>query len=504
MKQLSILAFIFIGLFSTGSQSQTFSWGNPFSSANETDVNLKHYISGSAIYQINIRYNEKIFNKEINVNAMEMVKLNRIKSIDLSTKQPAMGMATSSNLELFQESGVNFILFMDDFNTKTKERELFYIKVNIETGTKSEPVLITKMPGRNSDYFVVQSDNRQFYGITKRHSFDKKTNEKINAVVLDKDLKLVSEISYETSYMNKSQSAEKFYISNQGNMFLIKQIDLAKEKAFKTLFFWDKTKQTMAETSLKFENDYQFNMYKGHFLNDEFYLHALVTRIGSKGVQMYGGGKPTNAFLAAKFNSNGEKVYLENNETAEIAGLVMKDFVFDGMKTWFFGDRMFADKKAKPVAPGQSFNWEYNYTYSNDAFIFGKLDNETGKLEWYKNIPFSEENTLNDNGRYLSYLYFIRDNQLTILYNDTQKTMLGKRTFNDRFIAIENYDDRGNKISNSLIPDNGLEIEYADEYYGTLKDNFDLDTTVNVFVQDGKYIVRAKSPSNEKYGYLKF
>ena len=127
-----------------------------------------------------------------------------------------------------------------------------------------------------------------------------------------------------------------------------------------------------------------------------------------------------------------------------------------------------------------------------------------GKLEFYKDLPFEEPNTMNDNGRFLSYLYFIKNNQLTFLYNDTQKTMLGKRTFNDRFISIDIYDDRGNSVSKSLIPDNGLEIEYKDEYYGTLKDNFDLDTSVNVFIQDGKYLVRAKSPSNEKYGYLKF
>jgi hypothetical protein len=504
MKKLSLLACMLVGLCSATIKGQTFTWGNAFPSSNETEAALQHCITGSAVYQINIRYNEKIFNKEINVNALDIAKLNKIKSLDLSTKQPGMGMATSSNLAMFQVSGVNFILFMDDFNTKTKERELFYIKVNIETGTKSEPVLITKMPGRNSDYNIVESDNKQFYAVTKRFNFDKKTNEKINAVVFDKDLKLVSEISYDTPYLNRNNGAGSFYVTNLGNVFFIKLIDQAKEKPFKTLFFWDKTKQVMVETSLKFDNDYQLHEFKGHFLNDDFYLHGLYTRIGSKAVQVYGGNVPADGFYAAKFSKDGEKIYIEKSETKEIGSLLIKDFVFDGMKTWFFGDKMFTDKKAKPVTAGQSFNWEYNYTYNNNSIFFAKLDNETGKLEWFKDVPFSEEKTMNDNGRFLSYLYFIRDNQLTILYNDMQKTMLGKRTFNDRFITIENYDDRGNKLSGSLIPDNGLEIEYADEYRGYLKENFDLDTSVNIFVQDGKYIVRAKSPSNEKYGYLKF
>ena len=504
MKKLSYLAMLLIGLFSGEIQSQTFTWGNPFPSANETESNLQHYVSG-AVYQINIKYNDKIFNKEVNVNALDIAKLDKIKTIDLSMKQPVMGLNTASILELFQVSGVNFIMFSDDFNTKTKERELYYQKINIETGVQTDRILITKMPTRNSNYYIVQSDNKQFYGVTKQYSFDKKTNEKINALVFDKDLKLAGEVSYESPYMNRSQNPESFFVSNQGNLFIVKQIELAKEKPFKTLFFWDKSQQTMTETSLKFENDFQLSTYKGQFLNNDFYLQGLYTRVGSKGVQMYRGNfPPTNGIYAAKFNQKGEKVYIEKNETGEIISLNIKDFVFDGMKTWFFGDLTNIEKKNKPVVPGGAFNFEYDYTYSNTGIVFGKLDNETGKLEWFKNVPFSEEKTINDNGRFLSYLYFIRNNQLTFLYNDTQKTQLGKRTFNDRFIAIEVYDDRGNPVSKSLIPDNGLEIQYQDEYYGTLKDNFDLDTSVNVFVQDGKYIVRAKSPSNEKYGYLKF
>ena len=88
MKKISYLAILLIGLCSGNIQSQTFTWGNAFPSSNETEATVQHYISGSALYQINIRYNDKIFNKEINVNALDLDKLNKIKSIDLSTKQP--------------------------------------------------------------------------------------------------------------------------------------------------------------------------------------------------------------------------------------------------------------------------------------------------------------------------------------------------------------------------------------------------------------------------------
>jgi hypothetical protein len=221
--------------------------------------------------------------------------------------------------------------------------------------------------------------------------------------------------------------------------------------------------------------------------------------MGSKGAQMYRDGFPINGIYAARFNEKGEKKYAENSETGEISGLNLKDFTFDGNKTWMFADKMLVSKKAKPVVPG-STSLEYDNTYFNDAIIFGKIDNESGKLEFLKNLPFDEPSTQNDNGVFLSYLHFVNNNQLTIIFNDTQKTIIADYKVTDRFTAVETYDDRGNEISKSFIPETGIELKYNGNGFD---ENFDLDTSVNIKVQDGKYVVRAKSISNEKKGYIK-
>lgn len=101
----------------------------------------------------------------------------------------------------------------------------------------------------------------------------------------------------------------------------------------------------------------------------------------------------------------------------------------------------------------------------------------------------------------MSYLPVLKNNQLIILFNDTQKTTVSGHTANDRFTAMETYDDRGTQIAKILIPQTGLELIWNGQYR-SFEENFDLDTSVNVKVQDGKYIVRAKSGSNEKYGYF--
>jgi hypothetical protein len=310
------------------------------------------------------------------------------------------------------------------------------------------------MPTRNSSYFISQSPNKMFYAVFKQYNFDKKTNEKVNVTLVDNDFKVIREISFESQYLNRTQSEPKIFVSNQGTVFVVKEIELQKMKPFKTVFYWDGNATTMQETSLKFDNDFQIYQFKGHFDGDDFYIHGLYTRIGSKGVQMYGGGLPAAGIYAARFNGKGEKKYIEANETGEIPGLNLKDFTFDGIKTWLFADKMFLLQKNKPPIPGAgSYNFEKDNFYSNTAFVFGKLDNETGKLEWKKELKYEEPNTTNDNGTYLSYLPILNNNQLILLYNDTQKTKIDRFVMDDRFTAFDTYDASGNLISNTLIPE---------------------------------------------------
>ena len=499
-QKLGLIAFVNLITFTLS--AQTFTWGTASPSLKETEAKV-NYVIDAKLYQTNSIYNDKVFNRTVKSNSYSLTNLNKEKTNDFSVEQPLMGLAMMTHLEMFPEKGTNQIIFLDNFNTKTKERELFWQRVNLETNEKTNPALVTSMPTRNSTYFITQSPNKLFYAVVKQFSFDKKINEKINVTLIDKDFKVIKEITYESQYLNKTQSDPKLFVSNQGTVFVVKEIDLAKMKAFKTVYFWDGNSATMQETSLKFENDYQIYQYQGHFDGDDFYIHGLYTRIGSKGVQMYGGGLPAAGIYAARFNGKGEKRYIETNETGEIPGLNLKDFTFDGLKTWLFADKMFLLQKNKPPVPGAgAFNFEKDNFYSNTAFVFGKLDNETGKLEWKKEIKYDEPNTTNDNGTFLSYLPIVKNNQLILLFNDTQKTKVDRYVMDDRFTGFDTYDTSGNLISNTLIPETGLELKYRYNY--GFDENFDLDTTVLIKIKDGKYIVRAKSGSNEKFGYLTF
>lgn len=500
MYKNSILKCIIALFIFSSIQAQTFSWGNRSNSLRDKNAKID-YLIDKKIYQIHSVYNSEIFNQDVNISSYDANSLNFEKTEYFGVGQPVMGKAMMSHLEKFHLEKTNYVFFLDEYNSKTKERELFVQRVNIETGQKTEPMLVASMPTRNSTYFISQSPNKQFYAIIKQHSHDKKANEKVNVALLDKEFKTIKEIAFETPYLNKSIEENSLYVSDMGTVFVIKNIDLAKEKPFKTLFFWDGNSASMTETSLKFNNDFQLYSHKGHFDNDKFYLHGLYTRIGSKGVQIYGGGLPAAGIYAASFSLNGNVNYIVQNETGEITGLNMKDFVFEGIKTWFFGDKLFINKKARPMTPGKDYSVQYDYTYTNSGFVFGRLDNETGKLEWHKIVPTSEKNTVNDDGVFLSYLYFLKNHQLYILFNDTQKTKTEGKIVDDRFINMQTYDDRGNQIESTTLADTGLEIRY-DASIRSFEENFDLDTSVNVIIEEGKYIVRSRSTSGEKHGYF--
>ena len=503
LKKTKIIVFAIVCLSITKISAQTLTWGAASSSLKETDAKI-NYTLDAKLYQTNSIYDDKKFNRTVTSNSYSLSNLNKEKTNDFSVGQPVMGLAMQTHLEMFQEKGTSNIIFLDEYNNKTKERELYWQRVNLETNERTKPAFITSMPTRNSTYYISQSPNKLFYAVVKQFSFDKKLNEKINVTLIDKDLKVIKEIVFESQYLNKTQSEPELYVSNQGTVFVVKEIDLAKMKPFKTVYFWDGNAATMQETSLKFENDFQIYQYQGHFDGDDFYIHGLYTRIGSKGVQMYGGSLPAAGIYAARFNGKGEKKYIEANETGEIPGLNLKDFTFDGLKTWLFADKLFLQQKNKPPvagAPG-NYNFEKDNFYSNTAFVFGKLDNESGKLEWKKEIKYDEPNTTNDNGTFLSYLPILNNNQLIILYNDTQKTKIDRYVMDDRFTGFDTYDASGNLVSTTLIPETGLELKYRYNY--GFDENFDLDTTVLVKITDGKYIVRAKSGSNEKFGYLTF
>jgi hypothetical protein len=126
------------------------------------------------------------------------------------------------------------------------------------------------------------------------------------------------------------------------------------------------------------------------------------------------------------------------------------------------------------------------------------LDLITGKLDWITDIKNDEQGTINDNGEFFSSLYFLKNNKLSLIYNDTKNLNKGLVSilYNSRIPVLQTIDSTGKTIERVELLSAGVG--------NTKKHCYELDTSFKVKTSDGNYIVRAKCGNSAWYGYLTF
>jgi hypothetical protein len=484
----------FLLLFcSLATVAQTFSWSEePTTVQDESAYRISRFYTGR-LFVVKTKYNMETFNKDVFVDILDPRDDFEKDTMNLSVEQPAMGLNMSTLLEIFPLNDRDYVFFQSEFDRNTKTTTLSWLKANMDTGNKSKLETITAMPGKSAinpgNMFVAQSPGKTRYAVLKEPSYDKKVNQKISFVLLDKDFKVIKEKEYEFPFTSKQSGNHEMFVSDAGIVYLVKEIELPKTKPYKSVYIWNPNTDTVTEETLKLDNDWQIHQIKGKFIDDEFYLFGLYTDKGSRNFQFrmsFNGsdGVASLGIAVAKFGADGAKKYLTLNDTGRIGDLNIKDFVAAGDKTWALLDRLNATGKRRPLNQ-TNMQIIYDYTYHDSGIEIGMIDNATGKLDWRSTLNVSHPQSVNDNGNLKSYMYFIDDNGVDIIYNQ----FLG----NDRGYApiMKRYSKTGQLVGTKNLP-------ALPAWHG-------LDTSVAVKVKDGQYIVRAKSgQSRALYGFLNF
>lgn len=487
MKKIIILA-LFVA---TTGFAQTFRWSEGTATVeNETDFKIDHYFYGR-LFKVKTKYNQDTFNKDVIVDIVDPKDDFESEVVNASLEQPVMGLNMKTLIDLFHLNEKNFMYFVTEFDRSTKMNQLFWNTSNIDTGNKSKYNLITSFPGKNGvnpgDYYVAQSPNKAFYVALKVPSYDKKVNQKITFTLLDKTCKVVKEREYEFPFSSKQSGNQQLFVSDEGVVFMIKEIDLPKVKPYKSLYVWNPATDAVVEESLKLDNDLQIHQIKGQFDANDFYIHGLYTDKNSRDFQFsvsFSGSDGVNSLgvLCAKFDAKGTRKYLTLNETGKINDLNIKNFVVSGDKTWALMDHLFVMSKRRPLAQ-TNMKIINDYTYSNDGIEVGLIDNATGKLEWLHSTKISNPSSVNDNGDLLSYMYTVNNDGVTLLYNQH------KSIYESKIPVIQKYTKTGKLISNTPLSN-------------VLPSKYSLDNSTFVKVENNKYLVRCKLGSSVKYGYL--
>ncbi|MDP2692353.1 MAG: hypothetical protein Q8O88_01780 [bacterium] len=491
---------VFFGLLSVAVQAQSFSWGFPFSKSDETEKNITHVVADQ-LYRISTHYDLGVFNHKVTVDQFSLNDLERTNSLDLSVQQPPMGVASLTFNSLFQKEGTQFVFFYTDFDRSDKKYKLFSRDVDIKTGSMGELRPIASMDSKNGNFVVSQSANHSHFAVLKELPFAKKTNEKIEMLLLDKEQKNIGEKVLELPFEDKRDQQHSIFVSNEGQVVLVKKIDEKKEKPYLNLYVWNKDKTDVATISLQQPDNYQIPQFKGKFKDGNFYLLGILTheKSGTFGLQIDMNGRhsgvPANGLLAVKINADGSTAYMKRNDFDVVTNLNLKDFLFGPENIFVVGDRMFVEKKSKGSNIGQQ-GFSYDYGYLNNGFLVQGLNEATGQMEFSTQIDTAEPNTQNDNGDFLSTLYYLDGSNLVLLYNETRDINKGMvhLTFHRRFPIKEVISPTGESLGREALLGAGIGV--------TKEEEFELNTQLLIPVNPRKFLLRASNRIEYKYGYM--
>lgn len=499
---------LFLLAFQGFSQTKpTFQWKETSSKIeNETEHDVQHYFDGSKLFKLRSIYNSKIFNTDIFVDIYDSkddFELDDTKNVSVS--QPVMGLNMLTIVNTFYLSGREQVQFLSEFNRESRENELFFRKVNFDTGTPTKPQLVTAFTAKNGvnsgDFFIARSENKQFYVVLKQPSYDKKVNQKIAFTLLDSKFKVIKEVEHEFPFSSKQSGDHTLYVSNSGNVVLVKNIDLPKMKPYMSLFFWNSNDTKVVEHPLNLEMDYlQINQYKITFDDASFYLNGFFSDSARFFSVKYGESSPSNGLVVGKFNAKtGAKDYFKTINTEKYKSFYLKEVLLDQGKAWVIFDQIKKNTKRLPSAdPSKPLEYRYEYQFSSNGMTVVMINLADGNLDWLKNINNPEPDTVNDNGDFVSGLYFLRNQKLSIIFNRTIDLNTGaiRVPYKSRIPVLHTYDATGNLIENFDIPNAGVG--------GTKAHCFELDTSFAIPLSDGTYLVRSRcGSSSARYGYLK-
>ncbi|WP_299683637.1 hypothetical protein [uncultured Dokdonia sp.] len=495
--------------FSSTTFAQSFQWGFPFQITDETDAKLEHYIVNDKLHRLYSKYDLSIFNYKVQTDQFSLNELEQTTTQDISIKQPVLGASALTHVDHFQNEDGDFTFFSYEIDRKTKENNLYAQNVNITTGERSDKKFVTKMQGKSisnsGNWKIKQSQNKAYFVAFKELPFFKKENEKIAMVLLDKDKNVIKEITHTFAQLDKRNKEHDVFISNNGTISFIKNIKLKKQKPFKNFYVWKKDAEAVQEISLKLEDNHQIYQYDVTFdTDDNLYFNSLFTHEGSNffgmKVDITGrhSGIHSNGLYSMKLDNTGAVVYQNRNDFPNvIPNLSIKDFVFNNDTLWMLLDRMHVIKKSDNSTIGSTGSPTYDYTFQSNGFMIGTINVQNGAINWSKQINTNERDTRNDNGDYLSYLYFFKDNNLTLLYNETRDINKGiiHVVFLRRFPIKSVFSTDGEQLSAEAILAAGI---------GVKKDEpFELNTNMQLQVKEDTYVIRARSGVEYKYGYMK-
>ena len=342
-------------------------------------------------------------------------------------------------LEHAAEFGNKLLYFSTIIDPKLHKNLLYVTEVTKQNLAENSPQKIAEAPSRNKlntgKFEINFSRDTSKLLIYSGHPKEKDANERFSLKLLDQDLSVSWEQSYQLEYSKKLFQMESIQTDNQGNAFLM------------GILYRDKVRDKK-----KGEPNYEyiiFNFRKGEAEPIEYHVDLKDKFISDMNFEINEAGDIVcGGFYSQKgtFSIKGTFFFIIDGKSGKIATRSTKEFGMD------FLARFMSTRKAKkkkelyeydlkeihlrkdggatliaeqyyvkevitvtPTPTGGSQTNTTTYYHYNDIILANF--NADAEIEWIKKIPKTQVTT-NDEGLYSSFMLAKKADTLFFLYND--------------------------------------------------------------------------------------
>lgn len=336
----------------------------------------------------------------------------------------------------------NLVLFLSRADGK-KDKNTLYSCIISKDGKQEKPeevdVINIKKKSNAGSFQIYLSEDKAKFLIVHQEMYEKKGYEKFNYKMFTEKLELVWEKPMELPYKDNAFSVGRCRIDEEGNVFVLGTIEVAKKAVQYKMFAYYFKKDKLEEVDVNFAKAYavsnlQFNYINGSLVFVGFYKDSkkpvlqgiIYTKINSKTLE-------TEISKTSAFTKKDLAKFTTEKKAAKAKG-VTPTFVIRDLLVSPNGDlkivseiyyvqviqNQSASRGANLGGLALSVNLNSNtYIYYYLNIMVVNIDNQ-GEIKWVCNVP-KMQISKNDEGAYSSYILAYSNNKMYFVYNDNPK-----------------------------------------------------------------------------------
>jgi len=330
----------------------------------------------------------------------------------------------------------NFLVF-SSYYSAAKEKNYACVQTISENGIESKvPLTLDSIAAdgkRNKGAFdFVLSEDKSRILVFHSEAVDKSSNEKFTYTVIDEKLQVLWSKKMELPYSGKQFHISKYRVDNQGNVFMLANIDKNKENverrkpaySYSILAYFhetDQLKEYVVDLGDKFISDITFNINPaGDIICAGFYSkNSETSQAGTFFLKIDKNTKEVSERNLKEFEKDFLLEFMSERKIEkgkELYNFDIGHFLLrpDG-SALLVAEQYYMDVVSYYNPATHSYNYTYNYYY-NDILVVGF--DPRGQTTLLKKIG-KYQHSVNDGGPYASFVLVDGGSMLHFLFNDS-------------------------------------------------------------------------------------